>query len=352
MEHHFHDLALEEDVVKIKNISDYFSSKLPGNWSNLKLKRFEGGQSNPTYLMQLGSNNYVLRTKPDGILLPSAHAIDREFKVMQGLGKCGLPVPLPMHYIDDESLIGKPFYIMSFIEGRIFKDPILPALSVKEREEIYKNMAITLAKLHQLSPVDADLQNIGKPTDFYSRQIKRWSEQYKLVEMQKDHCMDALIEWLPQSLPTDEESVVTHGDFRLENLIFHPTEPRILGILDWELATLGDYRADLAYNMMSWYLPQNAFGSFADRDISLSGIPDVNRYLEMYSSARNKDALKDWDYFVAFSLFRLASILYGVWRRGIEGNASSPDAIFRGKLAPVCAQSAFAAMTRHVNRMS
>ena len=352
MDQNFDHLPLENNIVKIKRIANYLSSKLPGDWTNLKLQRFVGGQSNPTYLMQLGAKNYVLRTKPDGVLLPSAHAIDREFKVMVALANCGLPVPLPSHYIDDESLMGKPFYIMPFVEGRIFRDPILPGLSVKEREDIYKTMATALAQLHRLSPVEAQLQNIGKPTDFYSRQIKRWSDQYKLVEMDQDKCMNALIDWLPKHLPLDEESVVTHGDFRLENLVFHPTEPRILGILDWELATLGDPRADLAYNMMAWYLPQNAFGSFADQDISFTGIPNVNEYLEIYSNVRGKDMIKDWDYFVSFSLFRLASILYGVWRRGIEGNASSPDAVSRGKLAIVCAQAANEAMTRHVKRMS
>jgi acyl-CoA dehydrogenase family protein 10 len=343
------NLPLEKNTHKVNALSKFLSKKMGGSdWSNLKMSRFVGGQSNPTYLLETDTNKFVLRTKPSGVLLPSAHAIDREFKVMQALSKFGLPVPNPYLYVEDESFIGNPFYLMPYLEGRIFKDPTLPGVEVNDRTAIYQEMVDTIALLHDVSPAAAQLQEFGKSTDFYERQIKRWTQQYRLAESSKNNCMEELIESLVTHRPKDEESCVIHGDFRLENLIFHPVEPKVLGILDWELSTLGDPRGDLAYNMMAWYLPKEAFGGFTDQEIRGSGVPNELDYLRSYCNKRNKDYLDNWNYYVAFSLFRLAAILFGVWRRGIQGNASSPDAIHRGQLALICADSASTAMNRHL----
>ena len=328
-------------------LARFLSPRLPGQWAQPTLERFVGGQSNPTYRLQAGAQAYVLRKKPDGVLLPSAHAIDREYRVMKALAVCGLPVPDPALYVEDPSIIGTPFYVMPFVEGRIFKDPALPGLSSNERHAIYQAMAAALAALHRVDPQRALLADFGRPVDFYKRQIKRWSEQYRAVAVEPLADMETLMAWLAANIPVGEESVVAHGDFRLENLIFHPTEPRLLAILDWELSTLGDPKADLAYNMMAWYLPERAFGGFTDRDITGSGIPSEAQYLQSYCLAAGRAGVANWNFYVAFAMFRLASILFGVLRRGLDGNASSPDAVARGRLAVVCAQSAVQAMQRH-----
>lgn len=330
-------------------LAAFLAPRLPGDWSALKLERFVGGQSNPTYRMHAGSQDYVLRKKPAGSLLPSAHAIDREFRVMTALAMQGLLVPKPHLYVEDADVIGTPFYVMPFVRGRVFKDPALPGVSSADRTVIFDAMADALAVLHNVDVDAAGLASFGKRSDYYSRQIRRWTDQYRLVALEPSANMEALISWLPAHLPASEDRSLVHGDFRLENLIFHPTEPRILAILDWELSTLGDPLADLAYNMMAWYLPKRAFGGFTDRDMAGSGIPTEEAYLARYCKGSGRSSLPGWSFYVAFAMFRLASILYGVLRRGLDGNASSPDAIERGRLADVCAQAACDAMRRYAD---
>lgn len=311
-----------------------------------------GGQSNPTYRMRAGSHDYVLRKKPPGVLLPSAHAIDREFRVMTALAEAGLAVPRPHLYVEDASVIGTAFYVMPFVNGRVFKDPALPGLSPTDRTAIYDVTGDTLAALHSVDVDAAGLASFGKAGDYYARQIRRWTEQYRAVALEPSADMEALIQWLPARLPAHEDRSLVHGDFRLENMIFHPAEPRLVAILDWELSTLGDPLADLAYNMMAWYLPQRAFGGFTDRDMTGSGIPTEEEYLARYCRGSGRERLPDWPFYVAFAMFRLASILYGVLRRGLEGNASSPDAVDRGRLADVCAEAACKAMRCHADEQA
>ena len=325
----------------------FLSTQQDGDWRAPALERFVGGQSNPTYRLTAGAHDYVIRKKPGGVLLPSAHAIDREFRVMQALSGLGLPVPRPQLYVEDANVIGTPFYVMPFVKGRVFKDPALPGVSPDERAAIYGTMNDTLAALHNVEVDAAGLGNFGKAGDYYARQIRRWTDQYRAVALEHSADMEAVIEWLPAHLPAHEDRRLVHGDFRLENMIFHPTEPRLLAILDWELSTLGDPLADLAYNMMAWYLPSRAFGGFTDRDMAASGIPVESDYLARYCRGTGREALPGWPFYVAFSMFRLASILFGVLRRGLDGNASSPDAVERGRLADVCAQAACEAMRRY-----
>ena len=317
----------------------FLGSRLEGDWQGLKLERFVGGQSNPTYRLQAGDRAYVLRKKPPGTLLPSAHAIDRECRVMTALDAMGFPAPRPILYESDSTIIGTPFYIMPFVDGRVFKDPALPGVSPHDRTQIYDAMVNAIATLHNIDPDLASLGDFSRPGAFYVRQIKRWTEQYRAVALGNDPAMEQLIEWLPARLPATEERRLVHGDFRLENMLFHPTEPILLAVIDWELAALGDPMADLAYNMMAWHLPQKAFGGFIDRDIVGSGIPLEAAYLARYSQLRSREGCGDWGFYVAFAMFRLAAILYGVLRRGLDGNASSPDAVERGRLAVVCAEA-------------
>lgn len=328
-------------------LADRLRPQLPGDWSNLKVTRFVGGQSNPTYRLDAGDRSYVLRKQPPGKLLPSAHAIDREFRVMQALGATGFPVPDPLLYVTETEIVGTPFYVMAHVEGRVFKDPALPGLDPAERAAIYQAMAEGEGRLHRIDPAAVGLDSFAKPgAGFYARQVSRWTDQYRAVADGHVPEMEMLIDWLPRNLPATEERRLFHGDFRLENLIFHPTEPRLLAVLDWELATLGDPLADLAYSAMAWHLPQRAFGGFTDRDLSGSGIPSEADYLAAYCAAAGRPAIANWDFYVAFAMFRLASILYGVLRRGLDGNASSPDAVERGRLAIVCAEAGCRAATR------
>jgi aminoglycoside phosphotransferase (APT) family kinase protein len=321
-------------------LADRLRPKLAGDWSRPTVERFVGGQSNPTYRLDAGDHSYVLRKQPPGKLLPSAHAIDREFRVMQALRAADYPVPEPLLYVTETEIVGTPFYVMTHVTGRVFKDPALPGLEPAERRAIYQAMAEAEGRLHRIDPAAVGLDTFAKPGGgFYARQISRWTDQYRAVADGHVPEMETLIDWLPRHLPAAEERRLFHGDFRLENLIFHPTEPRLLAVLDWELATLGDPLADLAYSAMAWHLPQRAFGGFTDRDVAGGGVPAEADYLAAYCAAAGRPAIANWDFYVAFAMFRLASILYGVLRRGLDGNASSPDAIERGRLAIVCAEA-------------
>ncbi|MBN9524652.1 MAG: phosphotransferase family protein [Alphaproteobacteria bacterium] len=328
-------------------LADRLRPRLPGDWNNLTVDRFVGGQSNPTYRLGAGGRSYVLRKQPPGRLLPSAHAIDREFRVMQALHAAGYPVPQPLLYVAEPEIVGTPFYVMAHVAGRVFKDPALPGLAPAERGAIYQAMAEAEGRLHRIDPAAVGLDDFAKPgTGFYARQVARWTDQYRAVADGPVPAMESLIDWLPRNLPASEERRLFHGDFRLENLIFHPTEPRLLAVLDWELATLGDPLADLAYSAMAWHLPQRAFGGFTDRDITGSGVPGEGEYLAAYCAAAGRPAIGNWDFYVAFAMFRLAAILYGVLRRGLDGNAASPDAIERGRLGLVCAEAGWEAASR------
>ncbi|MBI4191855.1 MAG: phosphotransferase family protein [Betaproteobacteria bacterium] len=325
-------------------LARYLDAHLPGRWCDLELRRFVGGQSNPTYLLAADKRKVVLRKQPEGRLLPSAHALDREFRVMQALGTTDVPVPKMIHFCSDLNVIGTLFYLMEHVSGRVFKDPLLESLPRAERGALYDAMNASLAKLHGVDYAACGLADYGRPGNYFARQIERWTRQYRDSETGTIAAMDELMRHLPQLVPADDRSSIVHGDFRLENLIFHETEPVVLAILDWELSTVGHPLADLAYNCFAYHLPRRAFGGFADISLEETGIPSEEDYIEAYFSRTGIRPLAPWGFYIAFALFRLAAILQGILHRALDGNASSPDALEHGNLAGLCAEAGLAAL--------
>jgi aminoglycoside phosphotransferase (APT) family kinase protein len=303
--------------------------------TSLTVKQFEGGQSNPTFLLSLGARKIVLRKKPEGNLLPSAHAIDREFKVITALDNVGFPVAKPFAYCTDTSVIGAEFYLMDFVEGRIFWDPRLPGLQASERTAIFQEMNHTIAKLHSLDPFEIGLSDYGKTGGYIGRQIARWTKQYQSSATEVIPEMDDLIEWLPKNIPSYDDTRLVHGDFRLDNMIFHPTEPKVLALLDWELSTLGHPLSDFAYHMMNWRFAPDLFRGLAGSAFEELGIPVESTYLKEYLIQTNQhlENEKDWEFYIIFNMFRMAAILQGVLFRALQGNAASEKALEAGSKA-------------------
>ena len=299
----------------------------------LLLTPLTGGQSNPTFLMSSGANRYVLRKKPPGPLLPSAHAVDREYRVMKALHKTPVPVPKMFLYSDDESIVGTPFYVMSFLQGRVFMDQSLPGMSREERSQIYTEMNRVIADLHLVKPEAVGLESFGKAGNYFARQIGRWSRQYLASHADDIPEMRNLIDWLPQHIPEGDLTSVVHGDYRLDNLVFHPTDPRVLGVLDWELSTLGHPLADFSYHCMSWHIPANLWRGIGGLDLAALGIPSESDYINMYANKTGLSAQAHWDFYMAYNLFRMAAILDGIARRALDGNAAADDAVETGKKA-------------------
>jgi aminoglycoside phosphotransferase (APT) family kinase protein len=319
----------------------YLGDQLKGFRGPLAIRQFEGGQSNPTYLLEAGSGSYVLRKKPSGQLLPSAHAVDREYRVMRALRDTEVPVPAALLYCADAKVIGTPFFVMGCVAGRVFRQPHLPGVSAGERAAMYEDMADVLARLHRVDVAAVGLADYGKPGNYYSRQIVRWSQQYLAAQTGDIVSMDRLMDWLPAHIPPGDESGIVHGDYRVENLIFHPTEPRIVAIVDWELSTLGHPLADLAYNCLTYYLPAEALGRVEAVESDRSGMPDEASYVAAYCRRTGRDGVPNWNFYLAFSMFRLASILQGVYARGLQGNAASTYALQRGAAAKLIADQAW-----------
>ena len=303
----------------------------------VELRQMRGGQSNPTFLLVTDKGEFVLRKQPPGDLLPSAHAVDREFRVQEALAKTDVPVPQVLLFTEDRSVIGTPFYLMERLRGRIFWSPTLPELSREERAGIYEGMVDALARLHMADWRAIGLESFGRPGNYFARQIGRWSKQWENSRTRDNPDIDKLAEWLPQHVPDSEETAICHGDFRLDNMIFAPDEPRVVGILDWELSTLGHPLADLAYNCLPYINPPAAFRGMRGLDLAALGIPDMDAYVAMYN-ARTGRTDSVTPFHLAFSLFRLAVILEGVIARGKKGNASSADAGSHGERATLLAQ--------------
>ena len=306
----------------------------------LTVEQFKGGQSNPTFKLVTPGTTYVMRSKPGPVarLLPSAHAIEREFTVMKALRGSGVPVP-QMHLLcEDESVIGRAFYVMEFVQGRVLWDQTLPGMSPAERGAIYDEMNRVIAALHTVDVNAAGLAGYGKPGNYFERQIGRWSKQYLASITEPIEAMDRLMEWLPAHMPAsarDESQVsVVHGDFRLDNLVFHPTEPKVLAMLDWELSTLGHPLADFSYHCMSWHIAPGQFRGIGGCDLAALGIPDerayVRRYCERTGRADPDAVMADWNFYLAYNLFRMAGILQGIAKRAVEGTASSAQAMSAG----------------------
>ena len=301
----------------------------------LAVEQFKGGQSNPTYLIRGAGKHHVLRAKPGPAakLLPSAHAVEREFRVITALGQAGIPVPRTYCLCEDESVIGRAFYIMEYVEGRVLWDPSLPGMTPPERAAIYEEMNRVIAALHQVDYAAAGLADFGKPGNYFARQIGRWSRQYRASETERIEPMDALIAWLPENIPAGDETAVVHGDYRMDNLIFHPHEPRILAILDWELSTLGHPLADFSYHCMSWHIPPGQFRGIAGLDLAALGIPGEPQTIASYCARTGRGEIEHWDFYLAYNLFRIAAILQGVMKRALEGTAASAQALEAGRRA-------------------
>ena len=338
-------------------LAEWLSAQVPGFTGPVALERFAGGQSNPTYqLTDARGMRYVLRKKPDGVLLPSAHAVEREYRVIAALQGSGVPVASALGLCEDAGVIGTPFYVMGFVEGRILWDPALPGLERAERAPLYEAMNETVAALHRVDPAAVGLADYGRPAEFFTRQIGRWTRQYQAcmagASLEPIPAMDRLIDWLPAHVPPGEETRLFHGDLRLDNMIFHPTEPRVLAVLDWELSTLGHPLADFAYHALPWRLTAQQFRGMAGQDLAALGIPGEQAYLQAYCRRVGRGPLDPahWEFYLAYSMFRLAAILQGIARRARDGTASSSQARETGALARPVAETAWRQVEAHFPR--
>lgn len=317
-------------------VENWLETNVAGYRRPGRLKKFGFGQSNPTFQLSTASKEYVLRRKPPGQLLPKAHAIEREFRVLTALRDSDVPVPRAHALCEDASLLGTAFYVMDYVAGRSFHDHRLPGLSAAGRTAIFDGMNAAIASLHRLDPLKLGLESYGRSDGFIGRQISVWTNQYRASEGSCIEAMENLIEWLPQHLPPRQPAAIFHGDLRLDNMIFHPTENRVVAILDWELSTLGDPIADFAYNCMFWRIGVDLFRGFKGLDLGALGIPQVREYERWYAERTGRSELPHMNFYLAFSLFRMAAILQGVWRRAQDGNASAADAAEVGaKAAPL-----------------
>ncbi len=337
-------MSAEANVLDEAVLVPYLEREVPGFKGFKGLKKFSGGQSNPTYKLSAESGEYVLRAKPPGQLLKSAHQIDREFKVMKALQGTGVPVPR-MLYISgegDESPIGRMFYVMDFVPGRTFWDPAIPEVSNEDRTQIYDSMNATLAALHNVDVEAVGLGDYGKPGNYFERQFSRWSSQYRASVTSEVKAMDELIAWLEKNLPADDGTVsLVHGDFRLDNMLIAPDAPKVVTLLDWELSTLGHPFADISYQCMQWRLPHDPVSrGLTGVDRKSIGIPTEEEYVETYCKRRGISGIDNWNFYLAFSFFRLAAILQGVYKRALDGNASDEKAKTYGASVNILADQA------------
>lgn len=315
----------EADKLDLDTLTAWFEANVEGFAGPISYTKFKGGQSNPTYKIETPGANYVLRRQPFGKLLPSAHAVDREYKAMTGLYPTGFPVPRTYGLCEDADVIGSKFFVMSMADGRSLWNGALPGMEPEERRAIYHALIDTMADLHLNTPDEIGLGDYGKPTDYCARQIARWTKQYKLSETEHQPKMERLIEWLPQTIPAQHGSSVVHGDYRLDNVIFAHDEPRIIAVLDWELSTLGDPIADFSYLMLNWFNAADGRAGLLGLDLKALGIPSTEEAVERYV-ARTGYPVPPMDWYFAYNLFRLAGIMQGIKKRVIDGTASSAHA--------------------------
>jgi len=325
----------ERHRFDVARLEAFLAARIAGFAGPLEVAQFKGGQSNPTFLLTTPRAQYVMRSKPAPAakLLPSAHAVDREHRVIKALGEVGVPVPRTFCLCEDESVIGRAFYVMDHVAGRVLWDQSLPGMTPGERAAIYDEMNRVIAQLHRVDYRDAGLVDFGKPGNYLARQIDRWTKQFRASETERMAEMDRLIEWLPGAIPPGDETSVVHGDYRLDNLIFDRTRPRILAILDWELSTLGHPLADFSYHCMSWHIPPERFRGIAGLDHAHLGIPTEAEYVAAYCRRTGRERIDHWDFYLAYNMFRLAAILQGIMKRALDGTAASPQALDAGQRA-------------------
>ncbi len=333
-----------EGLLDAAVLASYLETHVAGFHGLSAISKFPAGQSNPTYCIDAASGRYVLRAQPPGALLPSAHRVDREFRVMAALASVGFPVPKVLHLAPADALLGRAFYVMGYVEGRIFWDPVLPELSSNgERAAVYDAMNATLATLHDIDVAAAGLADFGRPGSYFARQLARWTEQYRASETRPVADMDELIGWLGEHPPADDgQSALTHGDYRLDNIIIAAETPEVAAVLDWELSTIGHPYADLAYQCMQWRLPHaSTFRGLGGIDRSAFGLPAEEDYVAAYCRRRGIAAIDGWTGHLAFTFFRLAAICQGVYKRSLDGNASNPEKARRyGDAVPLLARLA------------
>jgi aminoglycoside phosphotransferase (APT) family kinase protein len=319
--HRFDEASLER----------YLHANLAGYRGGLRIRQFDSGHSNPTFFISAemdegGRRDFVLRKKPPGQLVASAHQVDREYRVISALAATDVPVARTRLLCADDNVIGQMFYVMDAVEGRILIDPSMPGQTPAERTAIFDSMNDVLARLHKVDPAKVGLGDYGRSGQYIARQVARWSKQYAELKTEDIPAMDWLIAWLPRNIPPEDPTTVVHGDYRLGNLIVHPSEPCVVAVLDWELSTLGHPLCDLAYNCIGYYLPDPPHG-FARVDFGKLGLPTREEYVAAYCRRVGRDRIEHWNYYVAFSLFRLAAIAQGVYRRGLAGNSSNPESV-------------------------
>jgi aminoglycoside phosphotransferase (APT) family kinase protein len=319
--------------LPLDRLEVWLGRNVPGFRGPLAAERFAGGQSNPTYRLRAGSGDYVLRRKPPGPLLPSAHAVDREYRVLRALGGTAVPVPRVHALCEDDAITGSAFYVMEYLDGRIFWDQRLLELSRGERTAMFASMNAVIAALHSVDYHAVGLGDFGRPGNYLGRQIARWSRQYRASETETIGAMDRLIEWLPLHLPPEGPAAIVHGDYRMDNLVFHKIEPRVIGVLDWELSTIGDPLADFAFHAMMWRVTPDLFRGLAGVDFAGLGIPTEAEYLAAYCRHTGRAPIAEWEFYIAYSLFRLAAILQGIAKRALDGTAASAEAGDVGRLA-------------------
>jgi len=333
------------DVARLAEWMKHTLGHLDGD---IEVAQFKGGQSNPTYLVTAGRDRFVLRRKPPGKLLPSAHAVDREFRVLRALADTDVPVARALGLCEDDAVIGTAFYLMEYVGGRVFWQPQLTELERPERARIHDEANRVIAALHTVDPIAVGLGDYGKTGAYIARQVARWSKQYQASATEAIPAMDRLMEWLPANVPASDETRIVHGDYRIDNLIFHATEPNVLAVLDWELSTLGHPLADFAYHCMIWRISPDLFRGLGGLDLAALGVPTEQEYVAAYCRRTGRDGIpeRDWEYYLAYNMFRIAAILQGVYARALQGNASNADAHKTGRITRPLAELAWQQVER------
>ena len=333
----------------VDRLARYLAGRIPA-FGTLEVRQFKGGQSNPTYLLEAGGRRYVLRRKPPGKLLPSAHAVEREYRIMTALAGTAVPVPRTWCLCEDPDVIGTPFFVMDHVEGNVYWDPTLPGLSPPERRAVWLEINRVIAELHRVDYQAVGLADYGRPGNYIARQIERWTKQYRASETERIEAMDNLIEWLPKNIPPGDETTIVHGDYRIDNLIFEAGKPRVAAVLDWELSTLGHPLADFAYHLMAWRLAPGQFRGMHGADLKALGIPEEAEYIALYCERTGRSGIGDVEFYLAYNMFRLAAILQGIAKRALDGTASNPRAVETGKRARPTAEAGWALVERMLRR--
>ena len=330
----------EKQRFDVAALEAWMRENVAGFSGPLSVEQFRGGQSNPTFKLTTPDRNYVMRRKPAGKLLPSAHAVDREYRVISALAGSEVPVPKTYGLCQDDAVIGSAFYVMDCVDGRVFWDGAVPEMDNAGRAKIYWELNRVIAALHKVDYTARGLADYGKPGNYFARQIARWTKQYQASETETIEAMNRLIEWLPANIPGDDETTIVHGDFRIDNMVFHPTEQRIVAVLDWELSTLGHPLADFSFHCMSWHVPPGAFRGLLGHDLAALGIPLEKEYVAEYCRRVGRAPIDPdhWDFYMAYNMFRAAGILQGIMKRVVDGTAASQHALQAGRAAPRLAE--------------